>query len=134
MNRIAWVWVALMGLTGCAMLGSPPPPQLRTDYLYEVPDAPEARLCVSSCDKNRERCEGGAKQGAQDQHRLCEDQAQDEYENCMMRTTSFSEKRQCYRKSCAVSADYMNCEVRYRGCFEECGGRVWTRETCEANC
>lgn len=134
MNRIAWMVVAVAALAGCAASAPPEGPRLRTDYLFEVPDAAEARQCVAGCEKNRERCGGSAQRSAQDQHSLCEEQAQDEYDTCTMRTTSSSERRQCYRKSCPVAADYINCEAGYRACFEACGGRVWTRQTCEANC
>ncbi len=133
MKRIVF-WLTVAALAGCAGFQSPTAPRYRTDHLYEGPASDEGQRCVRRCEKNKEYCRQVAERGTQDEYLKCDEEAQDEYENCTMRTTSFSEKRQCYRKSCPVGADYVNCESGYRNCFEGCGGQVWSRQVCEENC
>jgi len=133
-NRIA-MWVAVLPwLAGCIIVETTTVRRYRTDYMYEGPITEEGQVCVVRCENRKERCRNAAESGTADHYKQCEEQAQDEYETCAMRTTSFSERRLCYRKSCPVAADYINCESSYRACFEGCGGLVWSRQVCEANC
>ncbi len=135
MKRIAACAVLLALLPGCFLFEKPvSAPQYRTEYLYEGPDTDAGQLCVVRCEKVKAHCRTAASAGASDRYRLCDEQAQDEYESCAMRSTSFSERRLCYRKACPVSADYVSCETPYQACFETCGGRVWARQECESNC
>ena len=135
MKRIALCAALLAWQPGCSLLERPAnPPQYHTDYMYEAPDTEEGQVCVIRCEKVKAQCRTTVKVGVGDRYRQCEEQAQHEYEGCAARTTAFSERRLCYRKACPVSADYEGCETPYQACFEACGGRVWTRRACEANC
>lgn len=128
------VSLATLMLGGCAALGPDGAPATRSEYLYAAPPSPEGQRCVSVCDRRKAQCQAVAENDSANGHQRCEQQAQDEYENCAMRTTSFSEKRQCYRKTCPVTVSDANCDSAYRHCFESCGGTVWSRQVCEGPC
>ncbi len=134
MRHIVICTVLLPWLAGCALSEPASGPQYRTEYLYEGPATEEGQACVVRCERVKERCRLTAQTGSADRYKLCEEQAQDEYESCAMRTTSFSERRLCFRKACPVSPDYVSCETPYQACFGNCGGLVWSRRVCEANC
>jgi hypothetical protein len=127
------ILVAAVLSSGC-MLQQSQESAGRMEYLYEGPMSDEGRRCVKGCEQTKGHCRSSAEMGTQDNYKRCEEQAVDAYETCQMRTTSLSERRQCYRGSCPVSPDYADCEDRYRACFEGCGGRVWSRQVCEGNC
>jgi len=121
-------------LAACIVIEEARGPTYKVEYLFSPPTTDEGKRCVASCEKVKLVCQTeGAKDGA-DQRQACEQQAIDEYELCVGRTTSTSEKSACYRKSCAVGPDYVNCETGFRSCFENCGGQVWSRTVCETNC
>ena len=134
MKRIA-LCIVLACLSGCMFAEkTASTPQFRTEYLFEGPSTEAGQLCVVRCENVKERCRSTAQVDSSERYRQCEVDAQNEYESCAMRTTSFSERRLCYRKACPVSADYLSCETPYHACFENCGGVVWKRQVCEANC
>ena len=133
---IGWVVAGLLaaGLLGCRALERAGGQQVKTEYLLESPNTAEGQRCMASCEQRRNYCRQKSDLGYADTYKQCEEQAKNDYDNCVGRTTSFSEKSACYRKACPVAADYINCEATFRGCFEGCGGKVWTREVCEARC
>jgi hypothetical protein len=123
--------LVLGGCVGPAPIDSP---TARTEYLFQGPDSDEGQRCIRGCDTSKDRCRTAADRGTEDNYRRCDEQAEGEYDACVGRTTSFSEKRQCYRKSCPASPDYAACETSYRACFEGCGGQVWSRRVCDGPC
>ena len=132
---VAFAIVALAALlAACVAAEQARGPTYKVEHLFKPPASEEGQRCVAGCDKNRVRCETAAQEGGVDRRRACEQQAADEHELCVGRTTSTSEKNACYRKSCPVGRDYVNCEASFRSCFEGCGGQVWSRTVCEANC
>ena len=138
MNRITTGWLVaglvVLGLVGCRALERAAGPDVRTEFLLEAPITPDGQRCTANCEQRRAYCRQKSDLGYADTHKQCEEQARNDYDNCVGRTTSFSEKSACYRKSCPVSASYISCEATFRGCFEGCGGKVWSREVCEKGC
>ena len=128
---VAAACVVAVLLAACGAIGEAPGPNYKVEYLFKPPATEDGRRCAAGCEKIRQLCETEAKQDGAHAHRSCEQQAADDYELCVGRTTSISEKSACYRKACPVSPDYVNCESGYRGCFERCGGEIWTRTVCE---
>jgi hypothetical protein len=121
-------------LTACIVVDAPRGPTYRLDYLFSPPVTAEGRRCAAACENTKTYCQTAAHKDGAKQHHSCERQAANEYDNCVGRTTSFSEKQACYRKTCPVSPDYVNCESTFRSCFEGCGGQVWSRTVCDTNC
>jgi hypothetical protein len=109
-------------------------PTYKVEYLLKPPATEDGRRCAASCTKVQAYCQREADAGGVDRHRICEQRASDEYELCVGRTTSVSEKNACYRRACAVGPDYVNCETGFRSCFENCGGEVWSRTVCDTGC
>ncbi|MGQ0587741.1 MAG: hypothetical protein ACT4PK_11170 [Gammaproteobacteria bacterium] len=121
-------------LAACIVTEAPRGGLYRLDYLFQPPVTEEGRRCATACRKRQDSCRESTARGGVDELRRCEERADSEYQSCATRTTSFSEKSACYRKSCPVGVDYINCGISYRSCFEACGGQVWVRTVCETNC
>jgi hypothetical protein len=98
-------------------------PIYQTEYSFIPPTNEQGRACVFQCENGKLQCA----QIEDMRKERCDDRAEHEYYRCQDRGEKY-----CYRESC--SADYENCESRYRGCFQSCGGKVESKQVCTAFC
>jgi len=117
--------VVSFSLSGCG-------PVYSTHYTYSPPDDPHGKACVFQCENSKLQC-----QQIKDMEAMqCRDQAELRYRDCQRRNDRRreGEKRDnCYRTYCS-SANYEQCEERYRACYQICGGEVVGEEVCTAFC
>ena len=130
-NVIRWaVITGLVSLTSaCA-----------TEYTYTPPDTVEGRSCTTQCQTTQRSCRNTQHQRASDAQELCkynaaqeqsqcEHHSQTEYNACLKFARTNIDRASCIQKTCLKDycnnpVDYSFCDREFRGCYQNCGGRI----------
>ena len=154
---------AAIVVSGIAVSACSTEPQYRTEYTLTPPSTAQGRTCVTACQNGKQLCISNARADAQqceaDKRRRkqsCYDRADLTYRSCLaglgsrtttqrdeFRRSSCSSSRSNAQSACNTSYGFQTCrsgnsgskcDDGYRGCFEECGGKVQARTVCYKNC
>jgi len=138
--RIIIVVAALM--SGCSK-----------EYVYTAPQTEAGIACVTQCQErqtacrehvtseaeaSKQRCEEAATEEyvqcelqAEAEFSACQETAETEYYGCLKYAPNRKKCRQdacvksdCYKRSCYRSVNHSFCDREFRGCFQQCGGRI----------
>lgn len=109
-------------------------PIYETNYRYTPPVDPLSRSCVSQCLANKGQCSNSTDLKAENSRLRCELDARDDYERCLSNGRGEQGRTSCQRRSCSEHADYGQCDVGYRTCFQSCGGQIDEERVCTFNC
>ena len=111
-----------------------------TQYTYTPPETQDGKNCVMQCQNNQTQCKGNEQQRAytlqqecmsksNEANKQCEIESQADYNACIKYArTDFDRtmctKKVCTKDSCGSSANFSFCEGEFRGCYQQCGGKV----------
>ena len=109
--------LAVIAMTGCESIR----------YRMVPPPSEAGRLCITQCAGIREMCIGQERQQANYEQEQCERRDDNDFSSCMRKAKGDRDReKKCERNRsyCGSNADTERCEVDYRGCYSNCGGRV----------
>ncbi len=124
--------IALLLLTGCG-------PVYQTSYNYQPPASLSARKCIVQCQQNQIQCNAACS----NQNNQCEMMAQ---QSALFQYKAYVSQQKLtgqpinaslqdfYDDSSCQMQQSCNCIPQYNQCYQLCGGRVITQQTCVAFC
>jgi len=132
--KFCFLMVLIAVLTSCG-------PTYRTTYEFIPPESAAGMQCLTNCQLIVQQCESNLRLEQQN----CETQAALEYQLCMAsrvmgpdpkrgwRSPKCLQNCYCSRRYCSMSSTEV-CQVRFRECYSQCGGKVIGTTVCVSNC
>ncbi len=118
--NIAGLSMAL--LAGCG-------PIYETQYTLQPPATQQGQMCVMQCEQIKNQC----RNNEQLRYQNCE--SQNQYARLELQRCVNAGYSDCYDGTiwCA-GPEYDRCDAEHRGCFQNCGGAVFSEQVCIMGC
>jgi len=134
LSKISSLLILTVLVVGCG-------PTYQTSYEFIPPKSTQGMQCLSNCQLIVQQCESNLRQESQN----CELQAALEHQLCMSsrvmgpdsklgwRSPKCVQNCYCPRRYCSSTSTEV-CQVRFRECYSQCGGKVIGTTVCVSNC